>query len=191
VEAVQFHANTQSHWSVVSTVFFPSRGPAVHVPEIHKLAMEPGFSIKRCLDTLVTPRWLITCLTLGSVLTMGSFTMLRADNVKKPAVITHCLPQFHSTPCRSSSVLSAQWPVRAPVKLLGGALWRPCNFTLTHSVTGLVGEPFSSCLGGQRFTSRGCTNSQWNWVSPVIDVSLQNYHFGRGGCRHQYPCVFS
>ncbi len=51
-------------------------------------------------------------------------------------------------------------------------MWRPCNFTPIHSLTGPVGQPFASCLGGQRFASPGCTNSQWNRVSPVSDVSL-------------------
>jgi hypothetical protein len=34
------------------------------------------------------------------------------------------------------------------------------------------GQSFASLLGGQRFASRGCTNSLWNRVSPVSDVSL-------------------
>jgi hypothetical protein len=29
----------------------------------------------------------------------------------------------------------------------GGALWRPCNFTPIHSLTGPVGQPFAPCLG--------------------------------------------
>jgi hypothetical protein len=41
-----------------------------------------------------------------------------------------------------------------------------------HSLTGSVVQPFASHLGGQLFVLRGCTNSQWNWVSPVIVVSL-------------------
>jgi hypothetical protein len=44
VEALQFHSTTQSHWSSGSTVCFPSRGSAVCVPGMHKLAMELGFS---------------------------------------------------------------------------------------------------------------------------------------------------
>ncbi len=51
-------------------------------------------------------------------------------------------------------------------------LWRPCNFTLLYSLTSPVGQPFASCLGGQRFASRGCTNSQWNRISPVSVVYL-------------------
>jgi hypothetical protein len=49
---------------------------------------------------------------------------------------------------------------------------RPCNFTPLHSLTGPAGSPFASRLGGQWFTSQGCTNSQWNRVSPVNYVSL-------------------
>jgi hypothetical protein len=52
-------------------------------------------------------------------------------------------------------------------------LWRPCNFTPTHSLTGPVGQLFASRLGGQRFAPRRCTTSQWNWVYPVSDISLQ------------------
>ncbi len=33
-------------------------------------------------------------------------------------------------------------------------------FIPTHSLTGPVGQPFASRLGGQRFMSQGCTNSQ-------------------------------
>jgi hypothetical protein len=29
--------------------------------------------------------------------------------------------------------------------------WRPCNFTTMQSLTGPVGQPFVSCLRGQRF----------------------------------------
>ncbi len=51
VEALQFHFNTQSHWSSGSTVCFPSRGSADCVPGMHKLTMEPGFSCSHCLAT--------------------------------------------------------------------------------------------------------------------------------------------
>ncbi len=82
VEALQFHSNTQSHWSSESTVYFPSKVSAVRVLEMHKFTMKPGFSSWRCLDTLVTPTWLIIGLALGFVLTMGSFTKFRTVNVK-------------------------------------------------------------------------------------------------------------
>jgi hypothetical protein len=42
----------------------------------------------------------------------------------------------------------------------------------SNTVSLVQGQPFASHLGGQQFTSRGCTNSQWNRVSPVSIVSL-------------------
>ncbi len=36
---------------------------------------------------------------------------------------------------------------------------RPCNFTRIHSITSPVVQPFASYLGGQWYTSRGCTPS--------------------------------
>jgi hypothetical protein len=44
VEALQFHSNTQSHWSLGSTLCFPSRGSVVRILGMHKHIMEPGFS---------------------------------------------------------------------------------------------------------------------------------------------------
>jgi hypothetical protein len=44
VEILQFHSNTQYRWSHGSTVCFLSRGSAGHVPGMHKLTREPGFS---------------------------------------------------------------------------------------------------------------------------------------------------
>jgi hypothetical protein len=107
---------------------------------------------------------------------MGSFTRLHARQCEKPAVITHCLPQFHSTPCRSSSSSQHSDRLEPLSSCWEGALWRPCNFIPLYSLTGSVGQLFASHLGGQQFTSFtswGCTNSQWNWVSPVSVVSLQ------------------
>ncbi len=46
-------------------------------------------------------------------------------------------------------------------------MWRPCNVTPTQSLTGPVGQPFTSRLWIQQYVSPGCTNSQWNRVSPV------------------------
>ncbi len=99
----------------------------------------------------------------------------------KAAVITHCLPRFHSTPCRSSSS-SQHSDQLEPWSCCWGALWRPSNFTPTHSLTGPLGQPFASCLGGQWFASWGCTTSQWNWVSPVSVVSLQGGLNVRASC---------
>ncbi len=45
VEALQVHSNTLSHWSSRSTVCFPFRGSAIRIPGMHKLTMEPGFSV--------------------------------------------------------------------------------------------------------------------------------------------------
>jgi hypothetical protein len=44
VEALQFsHHCTQSHWSSWSTICFPSRGSAVHVPGMHPLSQGNRF----------------------------------------------------------------------------------------------------------------------------------------------------
>ncbi len=52
-------------------------------------------------------------------------------------------------------------------------LWRPCNYSNTQSHTGPVGQLFVSRLGGQRFTSQGCTHLHfWNWNSAVSVVLL-------------------
>ncbi len=145
MEAVQFHSNTQSHWFSGSTVFFPSRGLAVCIPVMHKLTMEPVSPVSNVsLHWWPRDDW---SLASSSVPSMGSFTRLCANNVKKPAAITH-----NAFP-GSIPLLAGPPPPRnlAPVKLLGVALWRPCNFTLTHSLTGPVGQPFSSHLGGQQF----------------------------------------
>jgi hypothetical protein len=72
-----------------------------------------------------------------------ALTMWKAD------VITHHRPSpvpFCSL--QDFLLLTTQWPVRAMVKLLGGTLWMPCFFTPTHSLTGPVGQPFASSLGG-------------------------------------------
>ncbi len=81
---------------------------------------------------------------------MGSFTRLAPTMWK--ASCDHTLPSlvpFHSL--QVLLLLATQWPIRAPVKLLGGALWRPCNVTPIHSLTGPVGHLFTSRLGGQQF----------------------------------------
>ncbi len=90
--------------------------------------------------------------------TKGSFTRLLCE---KPAVITLALPG-------SIPLLAGPPPPRntvtgwSPGQVSwggGGDLWRPCIFTQIHSLTGPVGQPFASRLGGQRFASRGCTHS--------------------------------
>jgi hypothetical protein len=88
-------------------------------------------------------------------------------------VITHAFPQFHSFPCRSSSSSQRSDRLEPQSSCWGGSVWRPSNFTPTHSLTVPEGQPFASCLGGQRFAYPGCTNSQWNLDSPVSAISLQ------------------
>jgi hypothetical protein len=58
-------------------------------------------------------------------------------------------------------VLLMQWSDKlTPPAQLKSILWRPCNFTPTHSLTGPMGKPFASHLGGQQFVSLGCTHSR-------------------------------
>ncbi len=175
MEALQFYSTTQSHWCSGSTICFLSRGSAVRVPGMHKLTMEPGFSYQHCLATLVTPMWLITGLALGSVPTMGSFTRHHPDDVKSQLwshiAFPGSIPLLAGPPPPHNTV-TGQSPSQVAVGG-GGDLWRPCNFSPPHSLTGPVGQPFASHLGGQRFMSCGCTNSQLNWVSSVSVVSLQ------------------
>ncbi len=142
-----------------------------------------GFSCKRCLATLVTPMWFdhwLCCPSVGNhkashrrcekptALSPFSehFTRLRADDVQSQ----HDNQSQHHMPspfpfCYLQVILplAIQWPVRAPVKLLGGAVWRPCSFTPIHCLTGPVGQLFASHLGGQRFASQGCTHT-YNWT---------------------------
>jgi hypothetical protein len=42
-------------------------------------------------------------------------------------------------------------------------MWSSCILTSLHSLTGPVGLPFASCLGGQRFTPPGLLPHFWNW----------------------------
>ncbi len=58
-------------------------------------------------------------------------------------------------------------------------MWTPCNSTPTHSLTGPVGQPFASCLGGQRFAFWGCTHSHnGTGFLPLALVSLHyTYYF--------------
>ncbi len=96
---------------------------------------------------------------------------------EKPAVITHAFPRFHSTPCGSSSSSQQSDQLGPQSSCWGGDMLRPCNYPSIHSLTGPVSQPFASPLGGQCFASWGCTNSQWNWVSPVNPVLLQFHIF--------------
>ncbi len=56
----------------------------------------------------------------------------------------------------------------------------PAFLTLSHSLTGPAGQLLASCLRGQLFASRGCTNSQWN---RVFLLALSRYSGDRdSGC---------
>ncbi len=91
------------------------------------------------------------------VIDHGPRPRLRANNGKlhqascrrceKSAVITHCLPWFHSTPCRSFSSSQHSDQLEPQSTCWGGALWRPRNFKSLHRLTGLVGQPFASHIG--------------------------------------------
>jgi hypothetical protein len=90
--------------------------------------------------------------------------MWRADLIAHHML---CPVSFHSCRSSSSSQQSDRLEHWSSCWGEGGALWRPCNFTSIHILTGPVGQPFASC------PSWGSTNSQWNWVSPVSAVLLQ------------------
>jgi hypothetical protein len=100
----------------------------------------------------------------------GKFHYASRRRCEQPAVITHCLPWFHSTPCRSSSSQhSDQLEPRS--SCWGGAMWRPCYFGPLRSLNGPVGQQFASRLGGQQVHVPGMHPlSQWNQVSPVSAV---------------------
>ncbi len=127
--------------------------------------------------------WLITSLALGSSLT-GKLHYASCRRCEKPAVITHAFPQvpFHSL--QVLLLLATQWPVRAPVKLLGGVLWSPCNLTPIHSLTGPLGQPFASHLGGLQLASQGCTHSHsGTWF---LFLALSHYSAAISSCTHSW-----
>ncbi len=84
-----------------------------------------------------------------------------------------CLPPVPFYSLQVLLLFATQCQLEPRSSCWGGALWRPCTFTPIHSLTGPMGQPFASRLGGQWFAYRGCTNSQWNRVSPVRAVLLQ------------------
>jgi hypothetical protein len=51
-------------------------------------------------------------------------------------------------------------------------LWSSCILTPLYSLTGPLGQPFASSLGGQWFVSPGMHPHFWNWDSTVSNVSL-------------------
>ncbi len=98
----------------------------------------------------------------------GCFTRLHADNMKSWLDRTsHASPvQFHYPLLAGPpSPRKTQWSVRAPIKLLwgGGALWRPCNFTPTYSLTQPSGSTVCLLSTGSAVHVWECTNLQWKW----------------------------
>ncbi len=100
-----------------------------------------------------------------------------------------CLPRFHSAPCRSPSSSSQHSDqLDPPVKLQGGGPvdglhWRPCSFTPIHSLTGLLGQLFVSCLGDKGSHPRDAPRIPWNWV---LLLAMSRYstiilHWGSDG----------
>jgi hypothetical protein len=105
---------------------------------------------------------------------MGSFTRLRANDVKSQLwshiAFPSSIPLLAGPPPPSNTVTGQN-----PGQVVGGGdLWRPCILIPLHSLTGPVGQLFASHLESQRFASWGCTNSQWNQVSPV-SIVLRHY----------------
>ncbi len=56
------------------------------------------------------------------------------------------------------------WFIYLSVAHVWSKMWRPCNFTPPHTLTGPVGQPFASCLGGQWFASRDAQTHNGTWV---------------------------
>ncbi len=96
--------------------------------------------------------------------------------MSKADVITHHMHSpvpFHSL--QVLLLLATQWPVRAPVKLLGGG---GCSFTPIDSLTGPVGQLFVPRLRGAGVCIQGMhPYSQWNWVL-LLAMSHYNKNFG-------------
>ncbi len=75
--------------------------------------------------------------------------------------------ELHCTTCKSKSgkLRCGVNLHQEYVQILYSVLWRPCNFTLIHSLTGPVGQLFASRLGGSVVRVPGMhPHSQWNWV---------------------------
>jgi hypothetical protein len=62
----------------------------------------------------------------------------------------------------------------SPGQVAGGALWRPCFFTPIHSLTGPVGQPLTSRLGGQWFASRICTFTSTSETGSLL-LAMSHY----------------
>ncbi len=79
-----------------------------------------------------------------------------------------------------SSVLQCSDQLDARSSCLEGALWRPCNFIPIHSLTGPMGQPFASRLGGHGSCTRDAPSLTMEPGSHVSAVSLQE---GTNGLR--------
>ncbi len=89
VEALQFHSNTQSHWSSGSTICFPCRGSRVPVCTSSQWNRGGGFLLM--LSRYIGDPHMIPSLALQPF--SGCFTSLRADNWKSRLDrISHAFP---------------------------------------------------------------------------------------------------
>jgi hypothetical protein len=162
---------TMSHWSSGLSVCFPPWGQ-----RFTPWGCNPHFvtriTCEHCPATLVTLMWLITGLALGSAPTMGNFTILRTKDVQSQLWlhIAFFVP-FHSL--QVLLLLATQWPVRAPVKLLGGRPVKSLQFyynTQSHWSSG------STICSPSRVSPVRIPEmyplSQWNRVS-TVSVVLQ------------------
>jgi hypothetical protein len=136
--ACNLTAFIQSHWSIVSTLCFPSWGTRVQSPggylcetRILLLALSRYIGDSNVIDQCgLVWGWLHPESSLGRC----------ADNVIIPLDITQIFcPGFTlATGPPSSFTIDI-------VNCWEGALWRACNLTtFIHSLTGSVGQPFAS-----------------------------------------------
>ncbi len=125
VEALQHHSNTQSHWSIGSTICFPPRGQWFVSQGFTRTYNATEFSCWRCMATLVTPMW--------SLITGYNRSFARDLTMTLAAgYLSHAFPGSiplltgpPPPPCTSDRL--NPW-----VKLLGGA---PCRGPELHSNT--------------------------------------------------------
>ncbi len=93
---------------------------------------------------------------------------------KLPAAVAMPSPVTFA-PCRVFSSSKHSDRLNPPVRLLGEAPWRPCSFTPIHSLTGPVGQPFASRLGGSGSRPMVALTLTMEPGSPVSNVLLQVY----------------
>jgi hypothetical protein len=164
VEALQRHSNTQSNWSIC---FFP-RGTVVHVPGMHphlqwNWILLLTMSRYRSDPNMIPDHWL----DRSSPLAISQWP-------DTPAALAMPFPVPFCT-LHVLLLLATQWPVTYPGQVAGGD-GEPCGGPVVHSTTQShcrVGWLSASRLGGQQFTSRGCTTLTIEPSSPVSNVSLQ------------------